>query len=386
MNWFGATAMSLVMLLAAPALANPAQSDEATAEPVVLGESQDPESEQASDGFSLQPFGYLRLLGSVVQDDPNVSFVGRADGFELQNARVGVRGRLARRVSFVLSADGAIDERDQLNDPNGRLRFGLRDAYADFHLASHVDFRAGRAYPLFDIEEVIGNTGRPFVSRALPSRGIRATDGWQTDKLAPGRSLGVALRRDPGSPERGVAVGWELAAQNGNDEFASDNDNDAVAVSAAGLLRLPNRSAVLIAGRYNPRTVGALPFQQDETDLQGSAGALFGVGPVSLAAGLILERTSFESTGGLAEYSTGAWGYGLLALPTAPLIDIGYRFGLLEPSDLISTDRVMEHTVGAVWSEPDWHLRVLVNATMVVEQDDRALDNNRLESVVELTL
>src|SRR5688500_15620079 len=42
--------------------------------------------------FSWEPYGYLRIQAGVVQNDPNVAFVGRDDGFELQNARVGVRG------------------------------------------------------------------------------------------------------------------------------------------------------------------------------------------------------------------------------------------------------------------------------------------------------
>ena len=53
-----------------------------------------------SDGLALgvgrrlrwQPVGVLRLKTALVQNDPNVQFIGRADGFSLQNARVGVRG------------------------------------------------------------------------------------------------------------------------------------------------------------------------------------------------------------------------------------------------------------------------------------------------------
>ena len=79
--------------------------------------------------FSWQPFGYLRAQYITVQDDPNVAFVGRSDGFELQNARIGVRGELDRRVAFVISFDGAIDERTQVNTPQGKLGVGLRDAF-----------------------------------------------------------------------------------------------------------------------------------------------------------------------------------------------------------------------------------------------------------------
>src|SRR5688572_27781606 len=78
-----------------------------------------------------EPYGYLRMQYRVVQNDPNVQFVGRDDGFELQNARLGARGKLGDKASFVVSIDGAVDERAQINSPDGKLKVGLRDAFAD---------------------------------------------------------------------------------------------------------------------------------------------------------------------------------------------------------------------------------------------------------------
>jgi hypothetical protein len=338
--------------------------------------------------FSILPFGYIKVQGSMVEDDPNVAFVGRADGIELMNARAGVDGRLGDRVGFRASIDGAVDERDQVNDPNGTLRVALRDAFVDLHVARWVDLRAGRSEPLFDPEDVVGDTRRPFIERALPSRGVRPTDGWETRPLSPGRSLGVAVRRDPGTPASGVAVGYELAAQNGADEFASDNDNDAVALSAALLLRLPADGFALVAGRYNPRTEGELPFQQDEVDLQGAAGLGLQLGPLAVGGGFLFERTSFEDTGGPDEQSLGAWGQALFRLPFSPdaPLDLGYRFGFFEPSDLVTTDRIMEHTAGAVWQFPAWHVRAFINGTLVIEQSARELANNRVEAALEVSL
>jgi hypothetical protein len=145
---------------------------------------------------------------------------------------------------------------------------------------------------------------------------------------------------------------------------------------------------VLVAGRYNPRTEGELPFQQDETDLQGSAGLGVTVGPISVGGGFLFERTSFEDVGGPDEQSIGAWGQGMIRLPISPdaPFDLGYRFGYLEPSDLITTDRIMEHTGGAVFQLPAWHLRALLNATLVVEQADRELSNNRVEAALQVSL
>ena len=57
-----------------------------------------PEAAPPPPRFVWQPFGYLRLQYLAVQNDPGVLFVGRDDGFELQNARLGVRGALRDRT------------------------------------------------------------------------------------------------------------------------------------------------------------------------------------------------------------------------------------------------------------------------------------------------
>ena len=243
-----------------------------------------PEPRAAEPRFTWQPFGYLRAQYIAVQDDPNVAFVGRDDGFELQNARIGVRGELDRRVAFAIAFDGAIDERTQVNTPQGKLGVGLRDAFADVALPGGLIARGGLFQAVVDPQALVADTARELVDQPIESRGMRATEGFQTPGLPPGRSLGAAIRLDAGPPEArtgagagagtdaGVSLGFELAVQNGADEFSSNNDNDKPAVSAAVIARLPRGGWAMAAVRYNPRTVGDLPFRQDENDLQGTAG------------------------------------------------------------------------------------------------------------------
>src|SRR5262249_6525904 len=144
---------------------------------------------------------------------------------------------------------------------------GLRDAYGDVVLSGAAVARAGYFQALVDPEALIPDTARMFVDNPLETRGMRATEGWQTPGLPPGRSMGVAIHLDPeyvlGLPPRvdGPRVGFEIAAQNGADEFASNNDNDALALSASLLVRLPHESSLMAAFRYNPRTIGNLPFR-----------------------------------------------------------------------------------------------------------------------------
>jgi hypothetical protein len=340
--------------------------------------------------FTWQPFGYLRAQYITVQDDPSVAFVGRSDGFELQNARIGVRGELDRRVAFVIAFDGAIDERTQVNTPQGKLGVGLRDAFADVALAGQLAVRAGFFQAVVDPQALVADTARELVDQPIESRGMRPTEGYQTAGLPPGRSIGAAIRLDPGAPaDGGVGLGFELAVQNGADEFSSNNDNDKPAVSAAVLARLP-RSWLMAAARYNPRTVGDLPFRQDENDLQGTVGLRIALGPVALDGGAIVQRTTFPTTGGPSQDAYGGHIQAMVALPvslpgTSPLW-VGYRFGILDPSSLVTTDRVMEHTAGAVLGLPRYRMRVQLQVVHVVEQAARELQNDRAQLAAELVL
>ena len=344
-----------------------------------------PAPEPANTGFTWKPYGYLRLQYVAAQNDPNVQFVGRDDGFELQNARVGVLGTLPDRAVFVVSIDGAVDERTQINVPEGKLRVGLRDAYADVFLSGAVVARAGFFHSLVDPESLVPDTSRAFVDKPLESRGVRATEGYQTQGLTPGRSIGAALRLVAKPEGTAPAFGFEVAVQNGADEYASNNDNDKPAVSAAGLVRFANESHVVAAVRYNPRTVGDLPFRQDEDDLMVSGGAMVTAGPVAVGAGAVFVRTTFPTTGGPVRNGLGGHGQLMVNVGGGAMpIGIGYRFCIFDPSSLITTDRVMEHTAGVVLGVPTYRMRVQLQATHVIEQ--RELSNSRVQLAAEVSL
>lgn len=332
--------------------------------------------------FVYEPFGYLRLQYLVVQNDPNVAFVGRDDGFELQNARVGLHAKLADRVAATIAIDGAVDERAQ-NTPQGKLRVGLRDAFADVMIAGDVFARAGYFQTWVDPQALVSDTAREFVDKPIESRGMRSTEGWYTPGLPPGRSLGAAIKLAPVDANQ---VGFEAAVQNGADEYSANNDNDKPALSVAALFRLAANGFIVAAGRWNPRTVGELPFRQDETDLQGSLGVQVDTPVVSVAGGGIVQRTTFESTGGPAQNAFGAHAQLMFTIPAELPVAVGYRFGILDPSSLITTDRVIEHTVGAVLGVPSLRMRVQLQGTHVMEQAARALSNSRVQLAAEVSL
>jgi hypothetical protein len=315
-----------------------------------------------------------------------VAFVGRDDGFELQNARLGVRGTLDERVAFVVAIDGAVDERLQINTPDGKLEVRLRDAFADVVITGKLVARGGFFHAFVDPEALVADTRRALVDKPIESRGIRATEGFETAGLTPGRSLGAALRIDPEPPVSGASFGFELAVQNGADELSSNNDNDTPAVSATVLARLARDSWVMAAGRYNPRSLGNLPFRQDEDELQGTAGLRVALGPVALGGGVIAQRTTFATTGGPSQTAFGGHGQVMVSIPTGLPLAVGYRFGILDPSSLITTDRVIEHTAGAVLAVPRYRMRVQLQVTHVVEEAARELSNDRAQLAAEIEL
>jgi hypothetical protein len=331
--------------------------------------------------FSWEPFGFVRVQYIVVQNDPNVAFVGRDDGFELQNVRVGVRGTYLDKARYAISFDGAVDERNQENTPEGKLRVGLRDGYVDAVFSPRLYSRVGYFSSWVDPQRLISDTEREFVDRPIESRGMRSTEGWYTPGLTPGRSIGVAVRSEPET----TGLGFELAVQNGADEYSSNNDNDLPAVSLAAIMKLTKNGFIVAAGRVNPRTVGDLPFRQDETDFQGSIGAQVNTDVVRIGAGALVQTTTYGSTGGPSQNAYGAHAQFMVKLGSAPAW-AGYRFGIIDPSSLIVTDRVMEHTAGAVLALPDWRMRVQLQLTHVMEQAARELSNSRAQLAVEVTL
>ena len=101
-------------------------------------------------------------------------------------------------------------------------------------------------------------------------------------------------------------------------------------------------------------------------------------------AGGIFQRTTFPTTSGPHQNAFGGHGEVLFRVATALPLAVGYRFGVLDPSSLITTDRVMEHTAGATLGVPRYRMRVQVQLTYV--DDQRALSNSRAQVAAELSL
>ena len=358
------------------------------AAPTIALAASDPTSNAEPAGVVYRFGGYLRLEGAIVENDPAVAFIGRNDGFRLANARLQVDGRWKERVAFRMSADGADDERQGANATGGQLRFALKDAFADVRLSDLATLRAGQFYPVFDVDEIGGQSEQMFVDRALESRGVAPTEGWETAGLAPGRSLGMALRAPRAFGSETIALGYEIASQNGNGEDQAANDNDALAYSGAIVLSLGKNSVVYAGARHNERTVGELPFRETEEDIAAVAAASFVVGPVRVAGQAIAQQTTFPTTGGLKENALGAHGQASVRFPIGAglWLEPGFRWAMLEPSDLVDNDQVQEQTAGATLGIEEFRTKILLNVTHVLEEAGRELKNDRVELLLQVSL
>ena len=76
----------------------------------------------------------------------------------------------------------------------------------------------------------------------------------------------------------------------------------------------------------------------------------------------------------------------LFGIPASSPVWVGYRFGILDSSSLILSDRVMEHTLGGYVGVPSLRMRVQLQATHVMEQAARALSNTRVQLAAEVAL
>ena len=325
----------------------------------------------------------LRLLGALVANDPDVAFVGRNDGFRIQHARLGVRAAWSDRVDLRLTAEGADDAREAPNAVRGTLRFALEDAYADVHLGQAATLRVARFAVLYDLEEYLPPNERGFARRALPSRGVRPTEGFETRGLGIGRDLGIAVRAERAIELGAFALGYEVAIQNGAGARASANENDRVALSAVAMASTEG-AFVFFAARTNTRTQGELPALRTERDLGLAAGLHAATERVRGAAQVFFERTEFPTIDGPSRLAYGAYAQ-LLVSPIDDL-ELGYRYGILEPSDRVAASIVQEHTLGLNYAVAELPLRLQLNATRPVEEAGRSLRNDRLELVAEIAL
>jgi hypothetical protein len=335
-------------------------------------------------GIRLRWNGYIRLAGEVIDNPEDVPFVGRNDGFKLGNARLGLRAEKAFLTAYI-SLEAAAGEGQGFNDPNARFRVRLRDAFLRFDLGRFALISAGRFKTPYDLGSLKATVRRTFIDLPVESRGVLATQGFEQDGLAQGRQVGLMIHRDRiGLADDGFDLGYALAVTNGNTGERIFNDNDSPAAFARLSLLWGPWVQLNVAGFLDNRTVGDIPDLFDEETTGAEASLFVDVGGLFVEGQFLIQNTSFPTSG---QPDVLAWGGHAQASYALGPFEAGYRFALIEPNtdDIEDFDRVMEHTASLVYRLQELPLSFFLNGTLVLEQDGRQIENNRVAALAQLT-
>lgn len=367
-----------------------------------LPEDEEYDEEAESDVFHVSMSGFVRAGYVAITNDPEeTDFVGLNDGFQLQNARVVFNGDWNEVVQMKVGLEGANGRLQGLNTASGELRTRVRDAWLGYARVPWAQLRVGQFKPFFDAEEKRSSSDLMFASRALEHSGVSGEEGFNERGLALSRDVGVQVLSEPLLVDLdGMSVGgaYMLSVVNGNGDNVLRNDNESVAVVARleGHLVVEDLvEAQLGVGFFlNERTTGQQPDLFSE-DRQGLAVDLdLKVAGAIVQAQFMQRQTSFVDVD--VESDRTSTGYHVAVGYELPWgITPAYRYAFLDPTSdfssldssvqaLFDIDELTYHTVGLTWRAPSAPFMAQINYTLTVENENRALENDRLELLTQV--
>lgn len=399
---------ALLIPAAAAALATPALAQEPPAEAPLIprpapgaNQSEAVAVAPAPDAvFDVRVGGYVRVQHQSIFEDPdeNLPF-GRADGFQLDSARLIVEATRGPLVGYV-SIDGAVDRFDSGNTPIGEVEVGLKDAYVGYERDDFpfVKLRVGQFKPPFDAEEQRSTAEMLFIERSVVNRGVRKNEGYNADGLSIERDVGALVFGEPTFGDFGV--GYFVAVTNGAGANHPLNDNDALQYTARLELRWAEMLTVGAAVNLEERTTGEdLEDFIDEqyTGIAADIRGRFDLGPV----GLVLEGQFIQQSATFPDVPVDpdrvAMGYyGALGVEVPMGFTLAYRYATLDPTAAfetddetaeatLDTDATTLHTIGLNWEgEVAVPLKLQLNYTVVQEQAPKEIANDRLDALVQV--
>ena len=364
--------------------------------PTAMAEKASAESSAGQDDQAGDPIvsvgGYVRARYSkIFEGDDGPDFVGLNDGFSLDNARLVVDMKKGKLTSSV-SIDGAVDRRSAANTSVGRVDVGLKDAWIAYPVCAHFDLKVGQFKPPFDAEEMQSTAAMIFIDRSVESRGVQGVEGFNVGGLSLERQAGIlASGRFKLSPKWALSYG--LSVTNGSGANHPKNDNDQLAYT--GRLYIEQGDNLVLGGgvHLNRRTNGEPPDLLVDDHLSWVVDLTYErqMGAVGiLLSGQFMQR-EIQSVDVPTEPTVTARGYHAAAglrLPGGYVV--AYRYATLDPTAefeaedptvkaVLEVDAVTLHTAGVGYEMDDVPLKVQLNYTLAMEQDERAVDNDRLD-------
>jgi hypothetical protein len=331
--------------------------------------------------FRLFVHGFIRARASATEQDPAAPFVGINNGFNLAHARLELTAGYGDILWLRLSLDGAFDRGTGFSGAVAQTGVGnvvaaLRDGYIAYQPFQALRFMIGQFRAPFDEEALTSTPKLLFVSRALPSQGVRSTEGYFLPGLSPDRELGLRISGEELRLSNRVFLNYFVAITNGNGPNVNANDNNHVSVWGRLELQVPF-FRFGAAGMFNPITYGTYPNLFDEQKWGATADVRFEWNGLQFLGQYMLVQTKYTSTGAATVTAMGAHaqvGYKLwFGLEPA------YRIAWLEPNDRIQGDQLLYHTFGLNYELPWVPIKVFANYTLTGEQSARSIRNNIFE-------
>lgn len=362
-------------------------------------------------GFEISLGGYAQARYQRIQDDPQSgTFIGQNDGFGLSNARLNLEAQHGDLSAF-FSIEGARDRRLPNNRAEGDVRTMMLDAYFTYSFSPVLRLQIGRFKPAFDANELESTSGLFFADRALESRGVLGVEGLNVAGLSLARQVGAQLNGVVNFDQaKNYRLKYFLSFTNGNSAETPLNDNDSLAISGRIVFNLRvNRQLKFKLGGgayFVELTEGELPDLISEERMGVTADAAFHVYALRLKGQWMQQVSTYVDVP--QEPRRTAQGYHAIAgldlgmiASTLKGIMPAYRFAYYDPtykaeSDVetlaagLDADALTHHTVGLnvffdkvdAINEP---LKLQINYTWAQEQSARAVDNDRLDILLQMS-
>jgi len=345
----------------------------------------------------LQPWGYVRMGYENVENDSRFDFIGRNDGFILDNARVGIDASIGDKLSMSFSIEGASDIEEGSNSTLGDLDVRVRDAFVRWTPSRFVGIQGGQFKAPFAAEELRSRSDLMFVSRAVGQEGVLPGRGLQEQGVGIDRQLGVMLSSPAPLPlVQEIAGSYYFMVANGNGDNQLLNDNDDVAFIGRGELHYADFVTVGGAFLVNDRTSGTPPNQSKDEDTGFAADILLTPFGFELFFQYVEIETEFKTVSQALDRTQRAYHAQAAYTFLTPWLTIapGYRYAVLDPFAKTDGDaggldldafKVDYHTLGVRFGHLDLPLALLVNYTFTEEKAPRELDNNRFQILAQVS-
>jgi len=372
------------------------------------------EGEARDDGrvpWRLLMGGYVRVRYQAIQEDEQLELFGRNDGFVLSNARTFFAGRLDNGLGFRLQFDltGSLNNADTIT-PFQESVVRPRDAFMSYKPVDFVEFQLGQFVPPHQLESLLSRANLLFVNRSVVSRGVRRLKGDPVRGLGLNREVGVqatGIKFFSEDGNSGIGVSYAGAITNGGDASDTFNDNDKLAYYGRVGVHYSDILALGVAAYLNDITVqqdteASAVDQFDARRTGFTADALVSVAGFTLLGSFVRRDEEVRFLEGQMADGTNATvsrGVQVQAGYKIPVVDIqpAYRFATFDPTFSFTTpadqpagiegrnvDALTYHTFGLNYVASTYPVTLMLNYTLANEQNERTINNDRFDVLVQL--